>query len=147
MAIVNGKVVPTVFTKLKIEELSAVDRPAQLGARAVIMKRADDRQPADARAAFMGKARAIAKRDAIPMTQAMGKAISEHPAEFAAMQAVPAPVPADHSRDAEFAKARKSLADFDGIVREIAKRDGISLSHAMGKARAERPDAFSAAYG
>lgn len=42
MPIIDGKVVRATFTSLKLNELSSVDRPAQAGARAVIMKR-DDR--------------------------------------------------------------------------------------------------------
>lgn len=42
MPVIDGKVRRARFTSLKLAELSSVDRPAQAGAKAVIMKRADD---------------------------------------------------------------------------------------------------------
>ncbi len=47
MPIINGKVVRSRYTSLKLDELSAVDRPAQPGALATIMKRADERDSVD----------------------------------------------------------------------------------------------------
>lgn len=46
MPIVNGQKVRSRYTALKLGELSGVDRPAQIGARALIMKRAPDDLPA-----------------------------------------------------------------------------------------------------
>ncbi len=45
MPIVDGKVVRSRYTKLALGELSSVDNPAQVGARATILKRMDDPTP------------------------------------------------------------------------------------------------------
>jgi hypothetical protein len=57
MPVINGKVTRSRYTKLTLNELSSVDNPAQPGALAMIMKRAD---PVD-QPAGSGLARAIAK--------------------------------------------------------------------------------------
>jgi hypothetical protein len=47
MPVIDGKVVRARYTKLKLNELSSVDNPAQPGALAVIMKRDDSHERAD----------------------------------------------------------------------------------------------------
>jgi len=144
MPIIDGKVVRSRYTSLKIAELSAVDRPAQSGALALIMKRDDG---GTAMRSFNKRVDEVAARDGCLRSIAMSKARHEFPDEFEAMQKNypppashrPAPVP-------EAAAVEKAQRDFINAAREIAGRDRIPLYAAMGKARAEAAAEFAVAY-
>lgn len=100
MPVIDGKVVRARYTSLKLNELSAVDRPAQPGAKAVIMKR-DDRleEPAN-------------KRDENSMT----KTVEQLEGEIAKLTGT------NTSLTAQLATATKALEDMTG-ERDKAKED------------------------
>lgn len=55
MPVINGQVMRSRYTSLKLRELSSVDNPAQPGALALIRKRHEPAQPSDADLAFVAK--------------------------------------------------------------------------------------------
>lgn len=135
-----------IVTKLRIDELSSVDRPAQPGALVRIMKRYDDGSAADR---FEAKVQEIQKREGCSGTAAMSRARIENADLFAAMQEAPVCVPvekrvpcaADAAAAAAVAKARGQFMD---RAREIAKRDRVPLHTGMSRARVEAPELFAA---
>jgi hypothetical protein len=150
MPIINGQVVRARFRKLKLDELSSVDRPAAIGAKAVIMKRDVSKGGNDMSADLMDRAATIAKMDNCSMTAAMRQARLELPAAFEAVQKADIDRPHQQDQGAPdggqlaVAKARR---DFDAVVREVAERDRVPAHVAMQRARHEDPQAFAAAYG
>lgn len=63
MPVVNGQVVRARYTALKLRELSSVDRPAQPGALATIMKRDDRTPPAEASIFALSVAKYVTQDD------------------------------------------------------------------------------------
>ena len=133
-----------VISKLKIDELSAVDHPAQPGALARVMKRHD---PGTAAQQFDVKVQEIQKRDGCPHHRAMSVARLEHPELYDALQtqAVEQPLQKRVPCAAE-ATAAKARGDFMKRAQAIAKRDRVPLHVGMSRARTEAPELF-AAYG
>lgn len=131
----------TILGNFRIDELSAVDRPANALARVAILKR-EDASADDGRGPFAAAVLAIQKRDGCDRTNALMRAAHEHPTELEAYRkakpAEAAPAGEDERRTARMA--------FMAHARGIATRDRIPLADAMPKARREHPDAFSAAY-
>lgn len=142
-----------------IKELSAVDRPANAHARAVIMKRYDLEQEQDMQFHKIGGDRVasfgtldeavahLAKAHGMPKLDAMEKAAAQYPdlvrqyneagariGKAAADAAAPRPVP-------------QALLAFQDRVDQIAKRDGCPRYVAMERARERYADEFSAAFG
>lgn len=137
----------------KINELSAVDRPAQGHALAVLIKRVDTREQqvshdADTPHPFNTLEDAVAYLQSVQgMTKlgALERAGEQHPdlvRKFNSDGEQIAKAAAD-----EAAKARrkpKAAEDFEGIVSSIAKRDGLQRHRALEIARLEHPDQFEA---
>ena len=133
-----------VISKLKIDELSAVDHPAQPGALARVMKRHD---PGTAAEQFDVKVQEIQKRDGCPRHRAMSEARLEHPELYDALQTRAAEEPVQKRVPcAAEAMAAKARGDFMERARAIAKRDRVALHIGMSRARTEAPELF-AAYG
>lgn len=245
MPVINGKPRKARYTSLKLEELSSVDRPAQTGAKAVIMKRHHDDE-LHKRGTTMTKTIEELTAENADLTAKLAKACGElddlkakmgeqeteleetkkslaaatdetvsvggesfrksevGDVSFRAMKAMAnerdtarfekaaseqyptlvgtatekgAVLKAMATMDTETAKALTSILDaaekmakagfdrigtaypgvsqptakaaqatYDAKVAEIAKRDGISQTAAMQKARTEFPDEFAAAY-
>lgn len=130
-----------IMEDFRIDEISAVDRPAQKGARARIMKR----QTEDAKMEFQKRVDEIRKRDDCSQTEAMSKAREEFPDEYEAYQREGAA----SGREAiakmhRNPRASDPVREFRKIVAETAARDGISPARAMEKARTENPAAYEA---
>lgn len=137
--------------QLRIDELSAVDRPAAEPALAAIMKRnsAEENMTAitKAQADFSAAVREVAKRDGCLAYAAMAKARQERPELFAAAYAgrVIAVAPPG-AIQAPVSSVSKAASDFQSKVGEIAKRDGVAGHIAMQRARLEAPALFASAY-
>jgi hypothetical protein len=130
-----------VITKLKIDEISSVDRPAQPFALARIVKR-DDGGATDQ---FGAKVQEIQKRDGCKAHQAMQQARVEHPDLFQAMQDAPIATTVEKRvRNAEELELRKARQQFMGCAHEIAKRDRVPLHIGMSRARIEVPELLAA---
>lgn len=104
MPIIDGKRVLSRYTSLKLDELSSVDRPAQEGARALIMKRADDSNSppvnkGNANMTDLEKAQA----EIADLTAKLAKCESD----MAALQAAAD----EEAKEGESAKLRAELAD------------------------------------
>ncbi len=142
------------MTKFRILEVSAVDKPAQRGAVATIMKRdkGDERNtPMDtndeyeveaAADDFHTLAKVLREDEKLSRVEALRKARRLSPLTFAKMQGTPAPF--DTREEAE--RAIKSM-QFEQLVDQIAARDCISKCDAMARARQEHPEEFAAAFG
>ena len=132
-----------------LREISCVDRPAQKGAMATIMKREQTMDHYDhdddwlekaerdeATDDFLDAARGIQKRDGCTGLEALQKARREHGGAFGAMQQDPThtDIDVDERSDAELGKAA-----FEVACTEIQKRDDCSRLEAMRKAREEQP--------
>lgn len=143
MPIIDGKVVRARYTKLKLNEISSVDNPAQAGALAAIMKR--DERGNDM--SFMEKILEIQKRDGGSHHNAMRAARIENPELFLAMQQRPIEAQVEKQQPSEAQLAvQKARRDFMERAHTIAARDGVPMHQAMRKARTEAPELF-AAYG
>jgi hypothetical protein len=146
-----------IMREFRIHELSAVDRPAQEGAVAVIVKRYPQEHVmqfhkigGDRVASFGTLDEAVAhlaKAHGMPKLDAMEKAAAQYPdlvrrfnedgeriGKAAAAAAAPRP-------------ASRALLAFQDRVDQIAKRDGCPRYVAMERARERYADEFSAAYG
>jgi hypothetical protein len=126
-----------VITKLKIEELSSIDRPAQPGALVAIMKR-DDGGAAER---FGAMAQEIQKRDGCMAHQAMERTRVEHPDLFEALQDAPIAVPVEKRvPDAAQTAVANARTAFMDRAHQIAKRDGVPVHVGMNRARIEAPE-------
>ena len=105
-----------ILEKLKIDEISGVDRPAQEGAVVTIMKRSREQEPTMTKLNDLEDSILIL-RDRVDV---LNKNLTD--------RAQPAPPP---------------IPDFDEVVSAIRKRDGCGGTAAMSKARREAPDAFA----
>jgi hypothetical protein len=134
--------------ELTLDEISAVDRPAQKGALVTIIKR-------DESATFdtFEEACAHFEKRGLSEIAAMSAVAREHPDLLAKYNAEPAPEVAkaepghthdwsrtkDESRDHEFA--------FDAIAHGIHMRENVPKHIAMRLARQRNPKLFEMAYG
>lgn len=149
-----------IMKDFRITELSAVDRPAQGHALAVLMKRADDEQEYGMQVQKVGGDRvasfdsfeeamqAIREREGCAQLRAMEEAASRHPdllrkyndegeriAKAAQDAAAPKPV-------------AMAVTDFNRRVDEVMARDKVNKLEAMEKAAREFPaelDAYQSA--
>ncbi len=123
-----------VMREFRIDELSAVDKPAQAHARMTIMKRADPEENDDMRFeriidqprafdSFEEACEAIRKAEGCSGTEALRMARDAHPGLLAAYQKAGAV-----SSRPDFTKAARPLdvQRFNLIVDGIAERDGVS---------------------
>jgi hypothetical protein len=132
-----------------LREISCVDRPAQKGAMAMIMKREQTMDHYDhdddwlekaerdeATDDFLDAARGIQKRDGCTGLEALQKARREHGGAFGALQQDPThtDIDVDELSDGALGKAALEVA-----CTEIQKRDDCSRLEAMRKAREEQP--------
>ncbi len=152
-----------VLTEFEITEVSAVDKPAQEGARAAIMKRKSAEVAEgiafikQAHVEFEKCATQIAKRDGCKAHVALSRARAEHPQAFEnyrkagslAMQLNRE----ERSRRQLAEDGRRSRGasfqdDAEALV-ESQRRQGkrISRTQAMSKLRKRDPKAFQSAYG
>ena len=134
-----------IMRKLKITELSCVDRPAQAGAVATIMKREDTARPnyADiwcreqdalekaAEMPFEDTVIEIQKRDDCDRTAAMTRARLEHPDAWAAYSGREVPVAKGKGGD---------KAKWDMEVAGEQARTGCSAAEAARRVRRSKPD-------
>jgi hypothetical protein len=133
----------------KINEISAVDNPAQSHARIVLAKRKDpEMQTTDESAVAMdtllARAEEIRTQERCSRTVAMSKARDEMPEAREACRFVKA------ERDEPICGVLRKSADeleFENIAQQIAKAERIPLTHATQKARRRYPDMFERAYG
>jgi|GraSoiStandDraft_57_1057295.scaffolds.fasta_scaffold172390_1 hypothetical protein len=135
-----------VLHKLILTEISAVDRPCQAHALAVIVKwrsgppanlakRKEGRMPESFDACV-----SEIRKSGLSGCDALSAARRADPKAFAAYQAdghVSRPI-------FKAASASKAVVDFQAVVRAIAKRDGCARSAAMSCARREHPELFDA---
>ncbi len=141
-----------IMREFSIEELSAVDRPAQKHARMTIMKRADPEENDDMRfekiidqpSAFDSFDEAVEHLKTIhgcSGTEALRKAADAHPRLLEAYQKAGAVA----SRP-NFEKAARPQAvqRFNLIVDGIAERDGVSRLEALRQAARTHPTEFQA---
>jgi hypothetical protein len=142
MPIIDGEVVRARFHSLKINELSSVDRPAQPGALAVLLK---TEKPAVV-AKFLDLVEAIQKRDSCARTTALSKARVEHSEafnEFQGSELTAADCDKSTANQTGRAAAQREFLRQADLIR---RRDGCSGSESLSRARREAPDAFAAAY-
>jgi hypothetical protein len=142
-----------IMRTFKLNEISAVDNPAQVHARAVLLKRADARQEHDMDLtkiasfdSFDDAINAIAKRDGCARHEAMTKARTRHPALYEAYQREGdgrVAKQADADRPRPVSKAELAFQD---RVDEIAMSRRLPRHAAMSAARQRYPDEFAAAY-
>ena len=139
-----------IMREFSIDELSAVDKPAQAHARMAIMKRADPEENDDMQfekiidrplafdtfEAAVGHLKTIHRYSG---TQALRKARETHPRLFEAYQKAGA-----FSSRPSFEKAARpqDVQRFDLIVDGIAERDEVSRVEAIRRAAREEPEAF-----
>lgn len=146
-----------IMRTFKLQEISAVDNPAQVHAKMVLMKRADGEESTmqkitsgepQAFDTFDGAVAAIAKAEGVPHHEAMGKARQAYPELLADYQ---------REGDERIGKAAeaaprasiisKAELAFDEKVEALAKSRGIPHHAAMSSARQRYPEEFAAAYG
>lgn len=133
-----------ILKDFRLDEISVVDRPAQVGARVTLMKsdsqatEAFTKQDVDSLAKTF-TARGVSERLANNMAVArlMRKA-GIYEAGFLA----PSSQRELWARD--YSVVNKAVGDFRKRVQEIASRDGCSKAKAMQRARIEHPDEFAA---
>ena len=137
-----------IMRAFKINEISAVDRPAQAHARVCLLKREGDLSKIAAFDSFDDAVAAIAKREGCARHAAMSRAAKQFPS---LLDAYPqegddrvAKATADAAGPRTFSKAE---LDFEDRVDEIAKSRGLPRHAAMSAARQRFPDEFAAAYG
>jgi hypothetical protein len=132
-----------------LREISCVDRPAQKGAMAMIMKRdqtmdhydhdddwLDKAERDEATDDFLDAAREIQKRDGCTGLEALQKARHEDGGAFGAMQQDSSHTDFDVD---ELSDATLGKAAFEVACTEIQKRDDCSRLEAMKRAREEQP--------
>lgn len=126
-----------ILRRFRITEISAVDNPAQEGARAVIMKRADAPTGAPTGASTeVDVNRTVAEiraRDGVGHVEALRKACDERPELF---EDVPLGPPA-----AAPVAQGDGVADFEARVREL-EDEGLPPVEALRQARALYPAEF-----
>ncbi len=133
-----------IMNQFRIDELSAVDDPAQEHARVAIMKR-DGAVPATPEG-FAKAVAAIMARDRCLRSDAMVRAAHEHPEAVAALRKA-APAEAEEAEGPDEDERAGARRIFAAKVRELAARDQLGQASAMIRARAQHPDEFAAAYG
>ncbi|WP_156953316.1 hypothetical protein [Afifella pfennigii] len=141
-----------IMRDFQIEEISAVDVPAQAHAKMVIMKRADDHEEPDMNLTkiasfdtFDDAVAAIAKAESCPRHKAMSKAAARHPDLYDSFQREGEEQIAKRVDEARKAGAMPQAArNWDILVGAIADRDKCSRTEAMRRARREDPEAFAA---
>jgi hypothetical protein len=135
-----------------IEELSAVDKPAQAHARMAIMKRADEGDNDDMRfekiidrpLAFDSFEAAVEHLKMIHRcsgTEAMRKAAEAHPRLLEAYRKTGA---VSYRPDFTKAAPAKAVQEWDIAVAGVMERDGVSRTAAMSRVRSERPHLYDA---
>lgn len=125
-----------------IEEISAVDHPAQQGAKAMIVKRDDSKEITERDVAFSKWLEEDAERRRAEALEAFLDAQQE---QVDALKAQMSDEEKKLLRDAAIAEQRKpgkEMTMFEQKVAEIQKREGCSRLLAMKKAREEYPGAF-----
>jgi len=158
-----------IMHEFSIHEISAVDSPAQKGARVAIMKRDDGKgepfrkvspPPAAVEQEFASRLakvipepkpegfsslesaiEALIKRGS-SRTAAMSEARQRFPELFAKFQGDGRP-PSKPPREA----MQKAVTQFAELVAAIARQDGKGKAAAMSQARKRHPEAFAKAYG
>jgi len=145
-----------IMREFKLNEISAVDRPAQVHAKMTIMKRADEPQEPDQEPdmnltkiasfdTFDDAVAAIAKAENCGRSQAMSKAAKCHPDLLATYQTAGVERVAKRIDEARKAGAMPQAArNWEILVGAIADRDKCSRTEAMRRARREDPEAFRA---
>ena len=141
-----------IMQEFSIDELSAVDKPAQEYARMTIMKRADPEENDDMRFekiidrprafdSFEDAVEHLKTIDGCSGTEALRKAADAHPKLLEAYQAAGAV-----SSRPNFEKAARPLdvQRFNLIVDGIAERDGVGRARAMQIAARTHPTEFQA---
>jgi hypothetical protein len=141
-----------ILRQFRLDEISAVDKPAVEGALALIMKQRSDVRQTDAPADFDSAVSLIQKRDNCPRHLAMSKARGEYGRLYSAYQLEGERTFIAKQAEAEAAEkaARRrspAIREFDDAVEEFAARRRISRHHAMRIVRESRPELFAAAYG
>ena len=131
-----------VLREFRIDEISAVDRPAQQHAKMSIIKRDDNidaYRSHQSPVKFNEMIDAIAKSDkSRSRLEVMRDLARRYPALRDADRLVPSHRPSYEKIE------KRSVTDFRALVDQIAKRDGIEKSAAMSKARREHPAEFAA---
>ena len=140
-----------IMREFSIEELSAVDKPAQVHARMAIMKRdssedekMDFQKIIDQPLAFDRFEDAVEhlkKVNRCSGTEAMRKAADAHPGLLETYQAAGAV-----SSRPDFTKVARPQAvqEWDLAVAGVMERDGVSRTAAMSRVRSERPHLYDA---
>ena len=141
-----------IMQEFSIDELSAVDKPAQAHARMTIMKRADPEENDDMRfekiidqpSAFDSFDEAVEHLKTIhgcSGTEALRKAADAHPRLLEAYQKAGAV-----SSRPDFTKAARPQAvqEWDIAVAGVMERDGVTRTAAMSRVRSERPHLYDA---
>jgi hypothetical protein len=152
-----------VLTEFEITEVSAVDKPAQEGAKAEIMKRKENEVAEgiefikNAHAEFQKVATQIAKRDNCPPHIALSRARQENPQAFEnyrkagdlAMQLNNEQITRrDQENQGQRANRMGFQDDTEALVESQARQGKrMSLTAAMTKLRKRDPEAFQSAYG
>jgi predicted metal-binding protein len=152
-----------VLDEFEITEVSAVDKPAQEGARAEIMKRKENEIAEgiafikQAHAEFEKCATQIAKRDNCPPHIALMRARQEHPQAFQNYRKA-----GDLSLQLNSQqRSRRDLLDHSQRANQVSFQEGaealvesqrrlgkrISRTQAMSSIRKRDPEAFRSAYG
>lgn len=134
-----------VMAAMKLDEISSVDRPAQEGATAVLLKRdANPNQPAD----FSAACAMLRKRSpSLSRTDAMIEAKRAFPKLYAEYQAQGVAKQDDAADKGERdGAARPAAAAFKSLADQIQSRDQCSRTQALQKAAREMPPADFAKY-
>jgi len=126
--------------EFEIDEISAVDRPAQAHARMSVMKRDDSPVGFDT---FGEAVAAIAKAGGVSRIEAMSRIARTHPDLVKKHQAEYD----DRIEKAAASSAQprlmvKAIQTWNDRVGEVARRDGVGRTEAMSRARAEFPAVF-----
>jgi hypothetical protein len=126
-----------ILRRIKIDEISAVDRPAQVGAVAAIIKS----QGGVEMNAFEKRVQEIRVREGCSRIEALRKARHRHRDEFDRYQRelLTTSTPALQKRVNSIA-----VQSWEDLVERICKRDNISRTKAMAIARRENADIFRA---
>ena len=141
-----------IMREFSIEELSAVDKPAQAHAMVTIMKRSDPKENDDMRFekitdqprafdSFEDAVEHLKKVHGCSGTEALRKAREGHPGLLEAYQKVGA---VSSRPNFEKAATPKAVQDFDYAVAGVMERDGVSRTAAMSRVRSERPHLYDA---
>ena len=144
-----------IMRAFSINEVSAVDFPAQAGARLAILKRKYSPQGRDPHrepttdggepTTFDAATAMIRGRDQCTRTEAMTAARREYPELYQAYQSDGLAAEQQHrAQVAQGIKKSASATDFEKCVSDIQARDRCSKNDALDKARAEHPAEFEA---